>query len=93
MNERFAIYHRPTDTWSTYSSPSRWGFLKKGESFPRLYESQRGCKVALTNFVNYCETYFRHDLEFCLGLEVVMVVPSFEIKQVCHKQIFAADKM
>jgi hypothetical protein len=93
VQERFAIYHRPTDTWSTYNRPSRFGFLKKGESFPKLYESQRGCQVALTNFVNYCEKYFRHDLEFCLGLEIVKVVPTFEIKEVCYRQIFFTDKM
>jgi hypothetical protein len=28
-----------------------------------------------------------------LGLEIVMVVPNFEIKKICHQQIFATDKM
>ena len=94
MNEYFAIYHRPTDTWSTWGVPSRFGFKPLGDdAFPHLYWSRMGCKRSLTNFTNYCKKHFKPDLEFCLGLEVVKVTPSVSVAEVVHQQIFSAEKM
>ena len=93
MNKKFVIYHRPTDTYSTYPSPSRWGFLSKDGSLPKLYDSERGCKRALTNYISYCKQYFKNDLEFCLGLEVAMISVEFEIEKICHKQILSLEKI
>lgn len=93
MREYFAIYHRPTDTWSAWNVPSKFGFKPQNEELPRIYSSRSGCKRAVTNFTNYCQQFFKHDLEFCLGLEVVRVAPSFSVVEVVHQQIFSAEKM
>ena len=93
MNEYFAIYHRPTDTWSTWRVASKFGFRKQDDAFPHLFRSRVGCKRALTNFTNYCKQHFKPDLEFCLGLEVVRVVPSLSVAEVVHQQVFSAEKM
>ena len=47
----------------------------------------------MTNFVQYCKRYYKKDLEFCLGLELVKVTPSFSQSEVAHKQIFNIDKI
>ena len=93
MKEYYAIYHRPTDTWATWKPLSKYGFRSSDKEFPTLFETATGGKRTMTNFVQYCKRYFKKDLEFCLGLELVKVTPSFDQGEVAHKQIFNIDKI
>ena len=93
MREYFAIYHRQTDTWATWVPLSKYCFKSSTEVFPKLLDTSTGGKRTMTNFVQYCKRYYKGDLEFCLGLELVKVTPSFDQGETCHKQIFNLDKI
>jgi hypothetical protein len=93
MREYYSIYHRPTDTWATWFPLSKYCFKSSTEYFPKLLDTSTGGKRIMTNFVKYCNRYFKPDLEFCLGLELVKVTPSFSQGEVFHKQIFSLEKI
>jgi hypothetical protein len=93
MKEYYAIYHRPTDTWSTWNPLSKHGFKSSQKEFPDLFQTVAGGKRTITNFVKYCKRYCERDLEFCLGLELVKVTPSFSPGEVFHRQIFSLEKI
>jgi hypothetical protein len=92
MKEYYAIYHRPTDTWATWFPLSKYCFKSSTEFLPKLLDTPTGGKRTMTNFVQYCKRYYKRDLDFCLGLELVKVTPSIIEGDSCYKQIFNIDK-
>ena len=87
----YGIYHRPTDSWAKYTPLSLYSFSYDG--FPRLLESQSSAKRVISGFINYCKRFRKGDLEFCLGLEVIEINPTFQSGDVVFRQIFNAEKL
>lgn len=87
----YGIYHRPTDSWAKYTPLSLYSF--KYNDFLKLFDNSSTAKRVITNFIKYCKRYRSTDLEFCLGLEVVEIIPTFTSGEVVFRQIFNAEKI
>lgn len=87
----YGIYHRPTNSWAKYTPLSLYAFKYQG--FPKLFDNPSVTKRVITNFVNYCKRHFKRDLDFCLGLEVLEIIPTFESGGVIYQQAFNAEKL